>query len=145
MKHLSKEEMLECVEESYGLINRVRKKIAAMTDGRCGWATAKRLIALYPDVVEAFELEMEINKDLAEEVLIDDYVVNKNVESAKWYLAHVGKDRGYTKQFEVKAVDSYEGLPDDIKNWTIEDFARATFAGEQDTDEDNDLLYSEEH
>lgn len=142
MKKLTKEDVLECIEKCEGIVSKVAKRIAKRTNGRCSWNTAKKWIDKWPETIEAFDEEIERVGDICEGTIVRSMKKDNNVETAKWYAMVKLKKRGYTKEIVVKTVDDYSGLPEDIKNWSVEDFKNATFEGGARQDLENEVFRS---
>jgi hypothetical protein len=94
------EEFLNAIPGTYGIMNRIAKKIG------CNRQTVREYFDKYPEIKEAILSEREGNLDKAEEIIFQDIDNNKNVESAKWLLNKLGKDRGYIGDQQKETVNN---------------------------------------
>lgn len=84
-------EILEAIEGSAGLISTVAKRLGV------AWDTARSLINREEEITTAYNNEKEKIKDMAESVVIGS-IKKEDVQTAKWYLGIMGKDRGYDER-----------------------------------------------
>lgn len=136
MKNYTKEMVLEAIEQSGGIISTVQQSLKKLGGGSCSWATAKKMINKWAETKEAYNDELERFLDIADTTILQS-MLEGDVNTAKFVAMTKGKHRGYTKEIVVRAVEDFSDLPEDLKKWGIEDFARATFQGMRA--ESNDL------
>lgn len=130
MKKFTMEQVLECIEDTGGIISTIADELKKVkgSNGKCSWSTAKKYIEMWPETKKAYEDELERFLDVAESTVMTA-MMNDDVAAAKFVLATKGKHRGYTKEVIIKSVDDFSDLPDDVKSWKLEDFAKVTFLG----------------
>jgi hypothetical protein len=78
-----------------GIISAIARKVG------CDWHTAKKYIEAHASVKAVYDAECERVLDLAETVIIQSVIDDKDVQTAKWYLTLKGRDRGYSERREV--------------------------------------------
>ena len=106
-RDFTKEQIIEAIKGSGGIMS----TIAGRLD--CAWDTAKRYVNEWVCTKQAFENEREQFLDACESVLERNVQIAMSVQKtgemadtsdAKWVLARLGKDRGYTERAEVEAT-----------------------------------------
>lgn len=98
-KNYTKQEVLDAIEGSVGIILTVSKRL------QCTWDTAKRWIERWEETRRAFSSETEKILDLAEGQVFKA-VQNGDIATAKWVLARKGRHRGYDETAMLKVDDS---------------------------------------
>ena len=93
-KHYTKDQVLEAIKGSNGIISTIASLL------RCDWNTAARWIDKWEDTKTALQNEKKKTLDVAENVIFGALQA-KDVQTAKWYLAMKGKDRGYVERQET--------------------------------------------
>ena len=91
----SKQEILEAIEGSAGLITVISQKL------KCAWHTAHKLVNLDEDTKRAYKDEDEKVLDLAESELIKA-IKKGDLQSIRYILSTKGKRRGYGEKVEVE-------------------------------------------
>jgi hypothetical protein len=89
-KGISKEELLKAIDGSAGIVNTIANRL------NCHWKTAKSHIEKHPEALELMQAEKEKNIDKAESVIMQA-LDDMDIQTAKWYLATIGKARGYAE------------------------------------------------
>ena len=106
MKKITKDEFLECISGSQGLISKIRRKLEAATSETWSWETVERYTHKWKEAEQAIKAEKESMLDIAENNIFKE-MVNGDVGTSKWYLKMKGKDRGYieTQELQLKKND----------------------------------------
>ena len=89
------EAVVEAIRGSGGIINTIAKRLD------CDWHTAKKYINKWDKTIAAFDDEREAILDMAEGVIYKS-VKEGNSQDAKWILATLGKNRGFSEKHEVE-------------------------------------------
>ena len=87
--------VLEAIRGSGGIVNTVAKRLD------CDWHTAKKYINEWDETRAAFDDEREAILDMAEGVIYQS-VKEGNSQDAKWILATLGKNRGFSEKHEIE-------------------------------------------
>lgn len=74
------QEFIAVIPGTGGVIDTIAKRVG------CDWHTAKKYIEDHPTVKQAYENEKSRVDDAARSVVISNIVVDKNVDTAKWWL-----------------------------------------------------------
>ena len=86
-------QFIKAIPGSGGIITVIADRVG------CDWATAKRYITNYSTVEQAYNNERNRIVDLAETKIIS--AINEgDIQTVKWYLSTIGKERGYTERQE---------------------------------------------
>lgn len=93
-KKLTKEQMLEAIKNSNGLVTKIQKKLEALTKEPWNWQTVERHIHKWEECELAVKAEKEAMLDLAENNIFNE-IVGGDTGTSKWYLRMKGKERGY--------------------------------------------------
>lgn len=96
MKDIIEQELLKAIKNSKGSINTISKRLGV------AWHTAKKAIENNENAQIAIQDEKEIFKDRCEAVVYEKVIKEKDINTAKWYLSTIGKDRGYTEKQELE-------------------------------------------
>ena len=104
-------QFIAAIPKSGGIVSKIAERVG------CTWHTARRYIDNYPTIQQAYEDERERVTDLAETVILKA-LTEGDVGTARWYLATIGKDRGYTERREYSGPDNG---PIVIVNWDDDD------------------------
>lgn len=99
-KNLTKEEVLDAIENSQGLISKIQKKLQAARGENFCWETVNNYVHKWPETEEALKAEKEAILDLAENNIFKE-LVSGDAATSKWYLKMKGKDRGYIETQEI--------------------------------------------
>ena len=92
--NVTKEQLLEAIEGSQGLVSKIQRKLMAAIGEKISWDAVDRLVKKYPEAEEAVKAEKEAMLDIAENNIFKD-MVNGDTATSKWYLRMKGKERGY--------------------------------------------------
>jgi len=87
-------QFIDVIPGSGGIIKTIASRLG------CDWNTASKYIKTMPTVKQAYDDECETVIDLAESTVIQS-IHDKDVSTAKWYLIHKAKDRGYVGRQEL--------------------------------------------
>ena len=104
--NVTKEQLLEAIEGSQGLVSKIQRKLMAAIGEKISWDAVDRLVHKYPEAEEAVKAEKEAMLDIAENNIFKD-MVNGDTATSKWYLRMKGKERGYedTAQLQLDNTD----------------------------------------
>lgn len=94
------EEIILAIPGTYGILNRIAKKVG------CNRQTIKDYSLRFPEIKEAIENEKQIALDKAENLIYDDINDHENIETAKWLLSKIGRDRGYVGDLQRDPVST---------------------------------------
>ena len=92
--NVTKEQLLEAIEGSQGLVSKIQRKLMAAIGEKISWDAVDRLVHKYLEAEEAVKAEKEAMLDIAENNIFKD-MVNGDTATSKWYLRMKGKERGY--------------------------------------------------
>lgn len=95
MLDLQKEQVLEAIKDSGGIISTIARKLG------CTWGTAREYSGKWEETREALKDEKETILDIAENTLLDK-IKEGDEQSAKWYLSKIGKLRGYGDSLAIE-------------------------------------------
>jgi hypothetical protein len=113
------QQFIDAIPGSGGIISVIARKVG------CDWRTADKYCRNYATVKTAWEAEKASTLDLAEAIILDnlrlakqaqqtkvDPVTGKTIPGeivetgdARWVLATIGKERGYTERHEVTGAE----------------------------------------
>ena len=85
----NKEELLEAIKGSYGIISKIADKLGV------NWNTARSYIKADDEATALYESERNRILDKAESAIVEA-LEKMDIQTAKWVLSVKGKDRGYT-------------------------------------------------
>lgn len=94
----TKEQILEAIEGSAGIILTISKRL------QCTWDTADRWINKWEETKTAYQNENEKVLDIAEGQVIKA-VQGGDLQTAKWVLSRKGKTRGWGEDNSLKLVN----------------------------------------
>jgi len=83
----------EAIPGSGGIVSTIAKRVG------CDWATARKRIDESPTLTTLYNAEREAIVDLAESVLVKSIQAG-DTQDAKWLLARLGKNRGFSDKLE---------------------------------------------
>ena len=92
---MTKEMVLEAIKGSGGIVSTVSKRLD------CAWSTARTHIDKWDETKAAFDDERQAILDMAEGVIYNS-IKEGNSQDAKWILATLGKNRGFSEKHEVE-------------------------------------------
>jgi hypothetical protein len=105
-KSFTREQVLEAIEGSGAIISTIATRLS------CAWDTARTYVNRWASTKAAFKAEGETFLDDCETLLRNNIKLAKNKQEedsvivdtsdAKWVLARLGKDRGYTERTETE-------------------------------------------
>ena len=104
--NVTKEQLLQAIEGSQGLVSKVQRKLEAAIGEKISWDAVDRLIKKYNDAQKAVRAEKESMLDIAENNIYKE-MVNGDTATSKWYLRMKGKERGYedTAKLQLDGTD----------------------------------------
>lgn len=91
---ITKEQMLEAIQGSQGLVSKIRRKLEAILGEKISWDTTEKWVHKWQETETAVKNEKEAMLDIAENNIFKD-MVNGDTATSKWYLRMKGKERGY--------------------------------------------------
>lgn len=94
----TKDEVLEAIEGSAGILLTVAKRL------QCTWDTAQRWVNKWEETKTALKNENEKVLDMAEGQVYKAIQAN-DLQTAKWVLARKGKERGWGEDNSLKLVN----------------------------------------
>lgn len=97
---ITKEDLLEAIKGSQGLVTKIQKKLEAAKGQKICWDTVNKYLNKYDDCVKAIKAEKEAMLDIAENNIFKE-LVSGDAATSKWYLKMKGKDRGYIETQEI--------------------------------------------
>ena len=103
--NVTKEQLLEAIEGSQGLVSKIQRKLMAAIGEKISWDAVDRLIHKYEEAEAAVKAEKEAMLDIAENNIFKD-MVNGDTATSKWYLRMKGKERGYIETSEVQMASA---------------------------------------
>lgn len=103
---ISKEQMLEAIQGSQGLVSKIQRKLEAILGEKISWDTTEKWIHKWEEAETAVKNEKEEMLDIAENNIFKD-MVKGDTATSKWYLRMKGKERGYedTAQLQLDNTD----------------------------------------
>ena len=103
---ITKEQMLEAIQGSQGLVSKIQRKLEAILGEKISWDTTEKWIHKWEEAETAVKNEKEALLDIAENNIFKD-MVNGDTATSKWYLRMKGKERGYedTAQLQLDNTD----------------------------------------
>ncbi len=103
------QQFIDAIPGTGGIMTAIAKRVG------CAWNTAKKYCYKYPTVTKVLEDEREGTLDLAETIFLDNLKLTRQLQvetqapvdtgDVRWYLATVGKDRGYVPRSEHSGPD----------------------------------------
>lgn len=93
--NLTKDEVLEAVRGSNGIITNVQRKLEASRGQKISWDTTAKYVDKWEETKTALQSEKEAVLDMAEHNILKDIIDRHDVGTSKWYLRMKGKERGY--------------------------------------------------
>lgn len=102
---ITKEQMLEAIHGSQGLVSKIQRKLESILGEKISWDTTEKWIHKWVDAETAVKNEKEAMLDIAENNIFKE-MVNGDTATSKWYLRMKGKDRGYIETQEIHNVNA---------------------------------------
>lgn len=105
--NLTKDEVLEAIRGSNGIITNVQRKLEASRGQRISWDTTAKYVDKWEETKTALQSEKEAVLDMAEHNILKDIIDRHDVGTSKWYLRMKGKERGYedTAKLQLDGTD----------------------------------------
>jgi hypothetical protein len=91
---ITKEQMLEAIQGSQGLVTNIRRKLEALLGEKISWDTTEKWTHKWQEAEQAIRNEKETMLDVAE-YNVHKEMINGDLATSKWYLRMKGKERGY--------------------------------------------------
>lgn len=104
--NLTKDEVLEAIRGSNGIITNVQRKLEASRGQRISWDTTAKYVDKWEETKTALQSEKEAVLDMAEHNILKDIIDRHDVGTSKWYLRMKGKERGYIETSEVQMASA---------------------------------------
>ena len=109
---ITKEQMLEAIKGSQGLVSKIQRKLEAILGEKISWDTTAKWVHKWQETETAVKNEKEAMLDIAENNIFKD-MVNGDTATSKWYLRMKGKERGYEDTAQLQ-LDNSDPLKIDI-------------------------------
>jgi hypothetical protein len=90
----SVKQIVSAISKSGGIKSTIAKRLG------CNWETASKLIKFSDETQEAYRCEREAILDMCETTLLTS-INSGDVQSSKWLLSTLGRDRGFGEKLEV--------------------------------------------
>ena len=97
-KKYTKDEVLDAIEGSAGILLTISKRL------QCTWDTAQRWVNKWEETKTALKNENEKVLDMAEGQVYKAIQAN-DLQTAKWVLSRKGKERGWGEDNSLKLVN----------------------------------------
>lgn len=104
--NVTKEQLLQAIEGSQGLVSKIQRKLEAAIGEKICWDTVDKLVHKWEETETAVKAEKEAMLDIAENNIYKE-MVNGDTATSKWYLRMKGKERGYedTAKLQLDGTD----------------------------------------
>ena len=102
---ITKEQMLEAIHGSQGLVTKIQRKLEAILGEKISWDTTEKWIHKWQEAETAVRNEKESMLDLAENNVFKE-LVSGDIATSKWFLKMKGKERGYIETQEIHNVNA---------------------------------------
>jgi len=89
------EQIQDAIKDSAGIISVIAKRLD------CQWHTCKKYIESYDETKQSLQDEIAKNIDKAESVILTS-LNEGDIQTAKWFLQTIGKNRGYSEKQEIQ-------------------------------------------
>ena len=100
-KKVTKEQVLEAIVNTQGLITKIQRKLIASTGEHWNWETVQKYVHKWSETEEALKAEKETILDFAEQNINKAIIEEHDLATSKWYLRMKGQERGYVETQEV--------------------------------------------
>lgn len=114
MVRVGKKRMLSAIKGSAGIVSTIAKRLDVC------WVTCKKLIDSKDIYQQCLREEVEKNIDKAESVILQA-LDEGDIQTAKWYLQTIGKQRGYS---ELSNINLSGNIKTDIQKLTDEELKK---------------------
>lgn len=101
----TKDEVLEAIKGTQGIISKIQKKLEAKAEHRMSWHTAHDLVERWEETRQAVKDEVNFVADLCDQAIYEA-IVQKDMQVIKWYATLKMKDRGYDPEATLKLEGS---------------------------------------
>lgn len=126
-KKVTREQMLEAIKGSQGLVSKIQRKLEEITlEPWNSWETVERYIHKWDSCERAVKAEKEAMLDIAENNIFKE-MARGDVATSKWYLRMKGKERGYEDTPTIQ-LDNSDPLRIDITGEPLSAEDLASFA-----------------
>lgn len=115
MYKFTKAKVLKAIENSRGSVTVISKRLG------CSWHIGKKWVDKWEDTQIAWKDELEKNIDKAESNIYDS-LEEGDVQTSKWFLGTIGKNRGYSEKQSIEI---------DLKGSMLEKMARLFFDNDE--------------
>lgn len=105
-KKVTKNQVLEAIEGSQGLITKIQRKLIRLTGEHWNWETVQRYVHKWAETEAALKAETECVLDFAEQNVNKAIIEEHDLATSKWYLRMKGKERGYVETQEIHNVNA---------------------------------------
>lgn len=102
---ITREDMLEAIKGSQGLVTKIQKKLEAAKGTKICWDTVDKYVHKWEACELAVKAEKEAMLDLAENNIFKE-LVSGDTATSKWYLKMKGKDRGYVETQDIRMTNT---------------------------------------
>jgi hypothetical protein len=92
--NISREKVEEAIKGSHAIVTVIAERLD------CAWCTARKYIDKWESTRELYKDEKESILDIAESVIYKS-ISEGNTQDAKWLLATLGRDRGFSERQEL--------------------------------------------
>jgi hypothetical protein len=92
----TKEQTLEAIEGSFGIVSAVQKKLIRQHGTTCAWETARGHIDRWKETRQAFEGEQQRGLDLSESKMFEQ-INQGDGPMIRFHLSMKGRSRGYVQ------------------------------------------------
>ena len=100
-KKVTKEQVLEAINNTQGLITKIQRKLINITGEHWNWETVQKYVHKWLETEAALKAETECVLDFAEQNINKAIIEDHDLATSKWYLKMKGKERGYIETQEV--------------------------------------------
>lgn len=102
---ITKEDMLEAIKGSQGLVTKIQKKLEAAKGTKICWDTVDKYVHKWEACELAVKAEKEAMLDLAENNIFKE-LESGDTSTSKWYLKMKGKARGYVETQDIRMTNT---------------------------------------
>lgn len=111
------EEIIEALIKAKGIISDTANLL-----GLESVSSLRERIKNNPELQKVRMEQMELLKDSAEAVIQNSIIVDRNVETAKWFMKSIGRDRGYGDAIAINASVAVQ--PVDLSKLSTEELTQ---------------------
>lgn len=99
--NFTKEQVLEAIKGTQGIISKIQKKLENQAESRMSWHTAEKWVNRWEETRQAIKDEVNFVADLCDQAIYEA-IVQKDMQTIKWYATMKMKDRGYDPSATLK-------------------------------------------